>query len=224
MQHTQLTEKKSTARDDANKGYLTDLGNSEYDSIGLEIEAIDKSLNSVNVDSSTVDNTELIERRKKLLEEQYRNKRIRDNYEQREKCLNRISEIEQERLVLLDKLSANEKIEFELSEYIKRQVDSVENSLSNIFKGVSFKMFDVQINQGLTPTCVVLRDGVPYSDLNTASKIWVSLEIINVLSGIYKMQVPVFIDNRESVTDTPDVDSQIVNLYVSKSDKKLKIK
>ena len=55
------------------------------------------------------------------------------------------------------------------------------------------------------------------------SKINASLDIINVFSDYYNVKAPVFIDNRESVTDIIHTDMQVINLVVSPEDKKLRI-
>ena len=64
---------------------------------------------------------------------------------------------------------------------------------------------------------------MPFSDANTASKINAGLDIINTLCQHYKVNAPVFIDNRESVVELIPTESQIVNLIVSEADKKLRV-
>lgn len=175
-------------------------------------------------ESPVVDNSELIKRKNELLA--IRNSiqmDINSNMLRVEK-LNRIDELEQERLQYLDKLSSTERLEFELSKFVKSRIDNIEHQLSILFNGVEFKMFEEQINGGLTDTCVVQMNGVPYSDLNTASKTWVSLNIINVFSKLKNLYAPIFIDNRESVTNLPTTTQQVISLVVSPENEKLKIK
>lgn len=210
------------AKDKANTAYAdtikVDEKIKEYDA---EIVRIDTEL-SAGVEST--DNTILMERRNSLSEELDAITEHNFKVEQRKKILTRIEELENERLKYLEKLSEVEKTEFELADYTKRQIDKIENSLRDMFDGVEFKMFDTQINGGLSPTCVVMRNGVPYSDLNTASKVWVSLLIIKAFSSIRQLEVPVFIDNRESVTEIPDMPQQVISLVVDPSQKSLKFK
>ena len=47
--------------------------------------------------------------------------------------------------------------------------------------------------------------------------------MINALSDYYQVSAPIFIDNRESTSSIPDMDAQIINLYVSEPDKQLRI-
>lgn len=58
-------------------------------------------------------------------------------------------------------------------------------------------MFEELLNGGMTETCETTYNGVPYdSELNSAMKINVGLDIIRTLSDFYQIRVP-FIDNAE---------------------------
>ncbi|MZK72441.1 hypothetical protein GT707_28075 [Clostridium beijerinckii] len=107
-------------------------------------------------------------------------------------------------------------------EFIRTKVELLEERINSKFKTVRFKLFKQQINGGIDECCETLINGVPYSNANTASQINSGIEIINTLSEHYKFQVPIFIDNRESVNEILDTESQIINLIVSK-DKKLRV-
>jgi len=84
-------------------------------------------------------------------------------------------------------------------------------------------MFRNQVNGGLEEVCEPCINGVPFtSNLNTAARINAGLDIINTLCAHYGVNAPIFVDNRESTNRIIDVDSQVINLIVSK-DKKLKV-
>lgn len=112
---------------------------------------------------------------------------------------------------------------FTIENFIKDKIDRLEKSINERFKMVNFKMFEDQINGGEVETCKALIDGVPFSDANTASKINAGIDIINTLSNHYKITSPIFIDNRESVVNLIDSESQIINLIVSADDKALRV-
>lgn len=181
-------------------------------------EQISNFSNPINTGDLIVRNNELNQQLNSIKFREYEARQQRDNH------LKRIEELKSERLKFLDKLSEVEKTEYELTEYSKRKIETIEHHLKQIFNGIGFKMFDVQINGGITETCVVQLNGVPYSDLNTASKIWVSLNIISTFSKIQNLQVPIFIDNRESITILPEMSQQTISLIVDPSCKTLKIK
>jgi chromosome segregation ATPase len=217
-----LRKNVESTKSTANDKYFNEIENDsklkEYDD---EVAKIDGDLSAT---SNKTDNTDLIIRRRSLYEKIESIRGAKNNNEIRLDQLKRIDEIEAERLKLLDELSGVEKLEFELSDYVKEKVSKIEKGLSKIFNGVEFKMFDVQINGGMTDACIVQRNGVPYSDLNTASKIWVSLNIISAFSKIKELQAPIFIDNRESVTSLPELTQQTISLIVSPEHKSLTIK
>jgi hypothetical protein len=64
---------------------------------------------------------------------------------------------------------------------------------------------------------------VPYSNANNAARINAGLEIINALSAHWKVSVPVFVDNAESVTRLQDISGQLIRLVVSEADKTLRL-
>ena len=87
---------------------------------------------------------------------------------------------------------------------------------------VAFKLFNQQVNGGLSECCEALVDGVPFGNVNTAGQINAGLSIIKTLSEHYDVQAPIFIDNRESVNQLVNLNNQVINLVVSK-DKKMKV-
>ena len=120
-----------------------------------------------------------------------------------------------------------EKLEQELyltEEFIRSKVTLLEEKINSKFKYARFKLFETQINGGLTETFETLYDGVPYSGgLNNAARINVGLDIINTLSEHFGVSAPIFVDNSEAVTRLIDVNSQVIQLVVSEHDKVLRI-
>jgi len=143
--------------------------------------------------------------------------------EQKERIEARIAELESTEEKSAQELSTLEGLQFSLLEFDKRKMDVLEERINGRFRLVKFKLFDSTIDGSHKPACVALVNGVPYTDANTASKINASLDIINVFSDYYNVKAPVFIDNRESVTDIIHTDMQVINLVVSPEDKKLRI-
>ena len=123
---------------------------------------------------------------------------------------------------LAQKIVSLEGVEFQTEKYEKALMSDLETKVNSRFKGIQFKMFETQINQGIKLTCVILINGVPYNAANTAAKIQAGIQIINVLSDHYNVTVPILIDNRESVIEIPETKSQVFNMTVIKG-QKLKI-
>ena len=88
---------------------------------------------------------------------------------------------------------------------------------------VRFRLFKEQINGGLEDCCDVTVNGIPYATgLNSGAKVNAGIDIINTLSRHYGAQVPLFVDNAESVTQLAQADTQVIRLVVSEADKKLR--
>lgn len=141
---------------------------------------------------------------------------------QNEKIDERIKELEGQEKELAKAYEEKQKIIHLCEEYTKAYVDIVSDKINDSFDLVKFKLFENQINGGITETCEATFEGVPYSDLNNAAKINAGLDVINSLSDKLDLKVPIFIDNAESVNELIKTDTQLVRLVVSK-DKEIKI-
>jgi len=188
-------------------------------SVNDEVQSLNTSIRllqeQIDAPSQTESNYELLERKRTINSELDSLKKQLSSKDQRVKLLARISELEQQESESAQAIADIEGKEFTLLEFDKAKMDMLEQRINGMFRLVKFKLFDRQVNGGETPACVALIKGVPYTDANTASRINASLDIINVFSQHYGVQAPVFIDNRESVTDIIPTDQQIINLIVT---------
>jgi len=129
-----------------------------------------------------------------------------------EESQERIITLEAQLIQMNQQLAELEKIEFVMTEFSKAKIIEVEKRINGLFNLVRFKMFEIQINGGEVETCEATVGGVPYSDLNTGSRINAGLDIINAISKYHQYYAPIWIDNRETVTNLIDTDSQLINL------------
>lgn len=112
-----------------------------------------------------------------------------------------------------------------IEEFIKTKCAEVERLINDHFKAVKWKLFDLQVNGGINDCCEATVDGVDYStNLNSAAKINAGLDIINAVSGVINVSVPIWIDNAESIVDIISTDSQTIRLIVSEEYQKLFVK
>lgn len=134
----------------------------------------------------------------------------------------RIAELETELRETSQKVADCEKILYLLEKFIKAKLNRVSEMVNSHFKVVRWKLFKTLINGGLQECCEMEAGGVPYSSLNTGSRIMGGLDVINALSELYEVQVPVFLDNAEclSSNNAPAMDCQLVLLEVT-DDKQL---
>lgn len=136
----------------------------------------------------------------------------------------RVAQLSAEMKHVAQQISDLEKDEFTLETFTRAKIDEAENRINNRFSFVKFKLFDTQINGAEVETCQALINGVPYSDANTASKINAGIDIINVLCDFNDVTAPIWLDNRESVSEIIYTESQVINLIVNQEYKKLMLK
>lgn len=134
----------------------------------------------------------------------------------------RVEELKSRERQLANYIAEIEKTEFLCEQFIITKSNLLEDKLNSHFRVVKFKLFNFLVNGGIDPTFVTTVDGVPFEDLNNAMKINAGLDIINSLTDYYDFKAPIFIDNRESVNEIIEVNSQVINLIVSK-DKELRV-
>lgn len=127
----------------------------------------------------------------------------------------RIEALETERLKVNQGIADQEKIIYLCDLWLKKKVNLLNEAVSSKFGFVKFKMFNYTQEGNARPTCEITVDGVDYTALNTASKMNAGLDIINALIDHYDVKAPIFIDNRESVTNIKAPNTQIINLVVT---------
>ena len=191
----------------------------------IRLQEIDKELDEAKAklsDFSINNKKDLLEKKDSLnadLEEINKKLSLKG---QNEKIDERIKELEKQEKELAKAYEEQQRIIYLCEEYTKAYMDLVSDKINDSFDLVKFKLFENQINGGITETCEATFKGVPYSDLNNAAKINAGLDVINSLSDKLDLKVPIFIDNAESVNELIKTDTQLVRLVVSK-DKEIRI-
>ena len=117
--------------------------------------------------------------------------------------------------------------EYKLSlvdKYTRIKMASISQKVNDAMNEVEVKLFENNIsNSGVRETCELMLHGVPYRQLSNAEKCRAGMEVIRAIGSRLNLHNPVFVDNRESVTDIGAWDGQLINLYVSPEDEKLRI-
>jgi chromosome segregation ATPase len=136
----------------------------------------------------------------------------------------RIEELKDREKTLGKLYSDLEKQLFLTEEFLRAKVKATEETINSHFKYVRFKMFTQKINGALEECCEPIIDGVPFNDgLNKGNKMKAALDILNALTKYFGATMPVFIDDCESYTSLPAVDSQLIKLIAVKGEKSLTI-
>ena len=112
-----------------------------------------------------------------------------------------------------------------LEQYNREKVENLSQSINDLFYITEFKLFKKLVNGEYEETCESLHNNVPYGKgLNTAARINVGLDIINVLCDKYGVYAPIFVDNAESVSDILETKGQKICMYVKEGQKTLEFK
>lgn len=135
----------------------------------------------------------------------------------------RIKELETREKELSDEFNSKDQMLYLTDLFVKTKVNMLTERINSHFKLCSFKLFNIQINGGLEECCIPTFNGVEYSDLNTASKINVGLDCINTVSQFINCCFPVFLDNAECINEPLKTQSQLISLFVTNNDEKLRI-
>ena len=139
----------------------------------------------------------------------------------------RIKELEQQEKQLASDYENIEKGIYLCEEYIRTKVSMLDENINSRFKSVKFKLIEEQMNGGHKEVCEVLVPSdsgnlVPYSIANNAARVNAGLEIINTLVDYWGINIPIIIDNAESIVSLIDTNSQIIRLVVSEKDETLR--
>lgn len=140
-----------------------------------------------------------------------------------EKLRDRILDLNKELKDVSQKIADCEAKILLLEKFTVRKMTMLSARVDEKFSFVKINMFNTQINGGVSETCDITVDGISYSDLNNAKKIQAGLDVIYALQQLYQIKAPIFIDNRESVTSILENGTQVINMFVSKDDKELRI-
>lgn len=195
----------------------------EYSLLTLDIEQLENILESSrqNIDEEASEIKAEIARVETEINHQ---RQLKANETALEYNRRKIEECDSEQKRLSKLLAGYDKKLDLIKQFTRLKATDIEDKINSKFKLVKWKLFKEQVNGGLEDCCEATVDGIAYNDgLNNASKVNAGLDIINVLSDIYSKNVPVWIDNAESVTSYIDGQQQRIYLYVSENHSTLKI-
>jgi len=113
---------------------------------------------------------------------------------------------------------------FDLAEKYEHKIaEETEKKVNKLFKIAKFRMFRKQMNGELDFRCDILGPNGDdfYTNVNSGTKIKIGLDIIKVLQKHLDLYVPIIIDNAESVSNIPEMDCQVIELYKCSWEKSL---
>jgi hypothetical protein len=150
------------------------------------------------------------------------------NLDTRRKQLIRMEELREEEKKLGAEFETLDAGMYLCEAFIRQKVRLLTDSINSRFSNVRFRLFVDQVNGGLREDCEVMIPSplgflVPYSTANGGAKIIAGIEIIKVLSEHWCLNVPLFVDNAESITSMFETGGQMVRLTASREDEALRV-
>lgn len=111
----------------------------------------------------------------------------------------RIAAVNEGKVNILKKLDELDRQISIVSEYVRKSFEILSERVNEKFSFVKWIMFQATNDGDKKPYCECSHNGVPYSSLNGASKINAGIDIAHTISQFYEIEIPMLIDNSESV-------------------------
>lgn len=102
---------------------------------------------------------------------------------------------------------------------LKKQAEQIEQHLDKVTIQFEKLTKDGEIKDKFE----VLYDGKEFGKLSGSERIKAGLEVSNLLMNVSKMQIPVFVDDAESINNIPELNTQMIVIKVTE-DKEIKVK
>lgn len=136
-----------------------------------------------------------------------------------------IEKLQAERMAYEQAKADAEQILYELDILSRKKNDLLVEEINSHFSLVKFQLFEYQKNGNYREICVPTIDGFRFGEsTNTGREIRGKLDICQSLQKFYGANLPIILDNAESINDfnIPEIDSQLILLTVT-DDKNLVI-
>ena len=128
----------------------------------------------------------------------------------------RIEKLEKQEAELNSQLTELESQEYKAQQLMEEEITELESKVNGLFTMVRFEMFEHKLNGALKTKCECLVGGVPFGDLNSADRINAGIDITNAICKYKGVYAPCFIDNAESINNVLPMQSQCIQLIVSR--------
>lgn len=192
----------------------------EYATLSAEVMKSQNAMNDVS------DTSELVRPYKLLIEsktmEQGEIQKTIAKIENAENLKERIKELKDEERKLSEQYSEAEYNLHIVEQYVKDRLNLLSGAIENKFKSLRFRMWKENIgNDGISDCCdVLMANGIPYASGSTSEKIIANLELINVLSDFWGVELFALVDNAEAIQEEnrPNYDMQTVWAEVERKD------
>lgn len=195
----------------------------EYAELTQKKADLEAKINSDTVtasDAATPINAEIAELKQQIDEK----KNLLAQIDQAKIMKDRVKELETSQKEILEKLEDAEYGRHLCGEFVKAKVRMLTDAINSNFETVQFKLFHVLQNGNVEERCEALvgDDNIEFFRANNAGKINAGIEIINAITKYVGIEMPLVVDNAESVVDIHSTNSQMICLVVDGKCKDLK--
>lgn len=135
----------------------------------------------------------------------------------------RVKELSDQERTLSAEFEELERQLYLTDQFVRTKVGMLEEKINEKFELANFQLFTTNINLGLEECCNTTYNGVPYNSLNFGMRLNCGIDICRTLSKHFGKNIPMFLDNAESVTSILSSESQQIKLIVSPKDKELRV-
>ncbi|MFA7087452.1 MAG: AAA family ATPase [Aliarcobacter sp.] len=118
----------------------------------------------------------------------------KENIDRKQKLTDRLREINR----LFEETEQNLR---EVADFMFYRSELIVEAVNKEFKSISVKVLEIQKNGVAKETFEILKDGVPFVELNTAGQLEAGLELAGFIKSKLDIDCPVLIDNGERFTD-----------------------
>lgn len=185
----------------------------DYKTLTEEYENLKKSIPTIPVIDTSEFDKELNDVNEKI-EEASKKAGLRAQYN-RQKA--QIAEVQADMKKMAQERARWEKIEQQLVAYEQEKADIVGKRVNKFFDKCKVSMFSERKDGSLAPNCVIMMDGRRSSTLNKEGTITAGIDVSDAFCRFYGLNMPLFIDDNESLTDDNYVTSerQVITLSVA---------
>ena len=192
----------------------------EYKTLSEELENLKNSVPGIPVVDTSEFDKELNEVNAKI--EAASNKAgLRAQYTKQKK---QIEDVQSDMKKMAQERAQWEKIEQQLAAYEQEKADIVGKRVNKFFDKCKVSMFSEKKDGSLAPNCVITMDGRRSSTLNKEGTITAGIDVSDAFCRFYGLNMPLFIDDNESLSDENYVSSerQVITLSVANCELELK--
>lgn len=185
----------------------------EYKTLRKELEDLKKSIPEIPVVDTSEFDKELNDVNAKI--EAASNKAgLRVQYDKQTK---QIEDVQADMKKMAQERAQWEKIEQQLVAYEQEKADIVGNRVNKFFDKCKVSMFSEKKDGSLAPNCVITMDGRRSATLNKEGTITAGIDVSDAFCRFYGLNMPLFIDDNESLSDDNYVTSerQVITLSVA---------